>query len=629
MKTFSAFLLLCSVVWAAPPTEGELLDLLNAFDARTAELPDGQPKTDITTASVALRTAIQGLPDDPPPEPLWTTIDLPEGRKIVTHLGLIPDLSADVTHTLTSGPFPQDLPVDARVLIPAGVTVEIDAAINNRVESIAVQGTLKFSRAVPTHLRVGTILVYPAGKYDHGNETSPIQVSSTVIFDGHVNTAFDPEQITNGLIAFGGEVSICGDFITGTASTELAAPVAAGGTTFTVQDANGWNVGDEILLVDSQKTVDPSKYKSQRETRYITGLDLNQVTVFPALTYQHDGIVDDITRNVRYDSATEGDRGHVILMAHTHAHVCCCRLDNLGRTSTSLLNDTIRNPDRTVLQLGTNQRGRYPLHAHHLTVPHTFDRVVTFNTPAQNVKWAITHHNSHGTISNCITIDAAGAGIVGEAGTETGLHIGNSVHHGATFSAGQQPADYLRFQEKDVLGRFVDDRGFSGFGYWYRGPFIEVKDCKASGRFVEAFSWDVESGGMTNTFTLPAIEGRPPELIGVPFDLATTPLRSVDGCYGDVVGNFLGIWGGNEVDYVLRNIRMFHQSYFSGGVALLHNGGGSLTLEDCELLSDPQTNDTAVVVLYTTNLLRLVRTAISGWPMPVVDQHIQAIEIVE
>lgn len=566
-------------------------------------------------------------PEDPenPEEPTdphdhdWQSIYVEgEGQKIVTHGGLMPDYSHNPTHTLTSGYWSsKDLPENARVVIPHGVTVTYDSASDTRIESIAILGTLRFSRNVNTRLRVGTIMVYPGGNFDQGTKTSPVLEESIIVYDGVIDNITDPEQIGLGLVAFGGNVNIWGSF-DGQSTTTLSTPASVGSNTIEVDDCTGWKVGDEILLHDSNKIVDRAHYVFEAPTYIISAINGNQVQLSTALKYSHDGDVDHISRNILHisDISYGKHRAHSMYMGSATAIISGIRRENMGRTNTNLLDDTIRNEDYSVLHYGTNPRARYPEHSHHMGTEFLFDREVVIGSP----KWGITHHASFGTVSNCNVINAVGAGISCENGYETGWHYNNSVCRYLHSSLNGRE-DYTRSHYVDVLNRPVDDRGFGGFGHWYRGPLVEVLDCKANGLFTEAFSWNVEPLGVNNRITIRPVEGMPEDLAGQTFQLEITPLRKVDGLKVNTISQQgIVLWGWRQdhfpdtiVDNVLKNVKVRSCGYFSTNCIGLAHYVGRLTVIDGDFKAAPELGLQGVISgTYSVPMLQLGNISKSG-----------------
>ena len=118
----------------------------------------------------------------------------------------------------------------------------------------------------------------------------------------------------------------------------------------------------------------------------------------------------------------DGVRGHLLLHGRSDIDIRSAEFQSLGRTD---IND-----------LGpTNQKGRYPVHAHHLIGPrdvpengyqftligNTVDFGEENRQADQDRKWGISIHGSHyGLIERNVVDYASGAGIVTESGEEMG-----------------------------------------------------------------------------------------------------------------------------------------------------------------------------------------------------------------
>jgi hypothetical protein len=139
-----------------------------------------------------------------------------------------------------------------------------------------------------------------------------------------------------------------------TAWTHLAREARAGDGSIAVDDAEGWQVGDEIVVTPTESTRDNSEHWDHHDRRTITSVRGGRVTLDEPLEYAHpattvkEGVthraeVLNLTRSVRIEG-TEGGRSHVIVMHN-------------------------RSPQRIgwvgLRHLGPHQvLGRYPLHFH-------------------------------------------------------------------------------------------------------------------------------------------------------------------------------------------------------------------------------------------------------------------------
>ncbi|HEY0908328.1 MAG TPA: G8 domain-containing protein [Candidatus Paceibacterota bacterium] len=418
----------------------------------------------------------------------------------------IPDLSAVATKEVSSSgawskifPYGALAPADI-VKIPKGVMVIYDISTTTPLAAIHVAGTLAFSTTTPTKMSVGTIFV------DGG--TLAIDASRTtadILFKGSVSKEKDPLQITLGFVAGGGTVSIQGRV--------LSQPFAyaegnAGERTLRLDRAVDWRAGDEVYVSSgNDASVDSTfwaynhrdwslrrPFPETGERAKVVSVRGAAVTLDKALSYDHaQSVAADVTRSVtfRSDPANAGGaRGHVMLAGMTDATVQYARFYDLGRTTIAATDDTLV-PNGVVTHTGTNQRGRYALHAHHLMRSFLFEGNVVYGSEiARKVrsgteravsgspKWGIVNHDSNGIIRRNVVIGAAGSGIVGEDGTETGV-VENNLVIGTGGGSGDN--DDERFGVTKSL-----DMAHGGFGYWFRGPFLEVRNNIAAGHFNQA-----------------------------------------------------------------------------------------------------------------------------------------------
>ncbi len=159
-----------------------------------------------------------------------------------------------------------------------------------------------------------------------------------------------------------------------------------------------------------------------------------------------------------------GTRGHTLFTARADVDIEYARFQDLGRTDAfSDINNTKLDANGNVVQLGTNQIGRYALHMHHLIGPENpANRGYQFKLIGNAVvgarKWGITVHDSDfGLIDQNVVYDAQGAGIA----TEDGSEIGNVFSNNMT----------IRIQGTHVDGKSgtaKGDFGRGGSGFWFR-----------------------------------------------------------------------------------------------------------------------------------------------------------------
>lgn len=365
-----------------------------------------------------------------------------------------------------------------------------DAAI----EAIGISGgALRFCPDANTRLTVGTLVVEPDGEIEIGTATRPIAPTMTaeiVIADRAIDTVTDPEQFGTGVLGFG-KVTIFGarklPFV------RLAAEVKAGDTTLSITALSlaGWRVGDDVWLPDSRQLATASGYVSQSERLPVADLT-NGFRLAAPTTYAHigardaDGVtlrflphVANLTRNVIVRSANPaGTRGHVMFSTRADVDVNFATFKDLGRTLVTALNSTRFDSTGKVTQIGTNQIGRYPIHAHHLFGPVTATRAYQFRLVGNVIdgakKWGVAIHNSHyGLIQGNVVVVADGAGIVTEDGSESAnLFEGNFVSKviGQGTNGAGRPNDGTN-----------KDLGFEGSCYWFRGVDNSIVDNVATG----------------------------------------------------------------------------------------------------------------------------------------------------
>ena len=113
-----------------------------------------------------------------------------------------------------------------------------------------------------------------------------------------------------------------------------------------------------------------------------------------------------------------------MFMGRADIDVEYARFKDLGRTDAMrpLNNTTVVNGQ--VTSIGTNQIGRYPIHAHHLMGPENatntgYQYKLIGNTVEHSTKWSITiHDTAFGLIQDNVMYDAQGTGFMAEDGSE-------------------------------------------------------------------------------------------------------------------------------------------------------------------------------------------------------------------
>jgi hypothetical protein len=432
----------------------------------------------------------------------------------------MPTVVAPAGHSLWSD-WASNLTAKDVVYIPEGSHVVYDADSSNTFKAIGIAGTLEFAIDRSTKLTVGTILIYPDGGFYVGVTESgerPAQpVRSTVVFDGVVNVTEDPTQMTVGLIATGGKVHIEGDEVQ-TAFAELSAPAAAGSQTLQFAVAPDWQPGDRLVLADTQVGGQAKNFQSQWEEVEVAAVDGGVVRLTAPLQYAHVGYVGQISRNIVFRSAdgagtADQSRGHMLFGGDTQVTVRSAAFVNLGRTKAEPINDTRRGANGQVILddqgqpvIGTNQRGRYNLHAHHLTEAAVFENIVIDGA----LKWGLALHGTYSEIRDSVAVRFEGAAFASEDGNEIGV-----VERNLTIGTGGGTGIADNVIVNASPGEAKNNSfGHGGFGFWFASPLMHVRDNVAAGQYrVDGFAyWLFGREGMR----LPVVAGANPDaLVGI------------------------------------------------------------------------------------------------------------------
>lgn len=418
------------------------------------------------------------------------------GATVVTHHETIPNPVFGSTHrvaaacrapaspcawelgsTWTSGVAPG---ASTRAIVD-GVVAVTSAGATAASVGVYPGGRLSFAIHTPTRLSTADVVVFPGGSLEMGTAAAPVQshVTAEIVIQD-VPFANDPAQHLRGVVVVDGILRAHGRPFSATFLRSTVAPTA-GATTIAVGTsalAAGWRAGDTLLLPKSSQCRIASGpcAENETETRTLQAISSDGLTLTldEPLTFSHpagrrlDGVADafphvlNTERNVVIRSQNpSGVRGHVLLHGRADTDIRYVALRELGRTDIGDLGPT-------------NQKGRYPLHAHHLVGPvapgadgHQFafvGNVIDFGAEnrAQLRKWGIALHGSHyGLVERNIVDGAAGAGIVTEDASETGNVLRRNfvvrvVGGNGSRTHDPDPVDGTK------LGR-------AGVGYWFNG----------------------------------------------------------------------------------------------------------------------------------------------------------------
>ena len=381
------------------------------------------------------------------------------------------------------------------VRVDEGILVQFDTVAE--IDSLEIIGQLEFATDQDTSLLVTTITVLPSGSLTIGTADNPVadSVSVNIVFrDVALQTGtldapgIDPSQYGNGLLVFGEFTTHGADK---TPYVRAESDILRGSTSIELSEVpEDWRVGDRLLLPETAQTAIRSNRTgeiNESEEVTIAAIDGNTIEFETAVRFDHLGISDNpfeveryahignLTRNVVFQSEnSEGVRGHVFLTATAVVDVDNTSFIELGRTQAEFIsNDTVVDESGEVLRIGENQSGRYAFHANHLSTPLELSGSVV----EDGWRWGITVNNTDNSlIENNIVYEAAGAGIVTVAGTETGnVFTGNLV---IKVEGGHQVGDSRGGAQginDPLTGRFVEI-ATDGSAFWFRATAGTVEN---------------------------------------------------------------------------------------------------------------------------------------------------------
>ncbi len=377
------------------------------------------------------------------------------------------------------------------VVIPASTVVSLDVASDAALDSVTIQGTLRFRTDISTRLTAVTVSVASGGLLEVGTQAAPVSAgvsAEVVIADQALNTSADPLQLSHGLVSSGSVVMH--GAVRAPTFLRLETEAHAGDRTVRVASAvSGWAAGDTLLLPDTRQlrwNEHDQNYVPQFELQTLSAVspDGRTLTLAQPLRFDHIGARDgsghldfsphigDLERNVRVRSANgAGVRGHVRFTGRGTVDIRYVAFRELSRTTLDQFNDATTT--NGVLHAGTNQSGRYAVHFEHFIGPSTVPadgyqftfvgNAVSSQTLQHRFRWGIVVNDSHyGLIKDNIVYNMAGTGIVLPNGNESF----NVVDHNFVVAI------------SGTGNRF--DSGRDGLGYFFRGPNNSVRNNVAS-----------------------------------------------------------------------------------------------------------------------------------------------------
>lgn len=495
------------------------------------------------------------------------------------------------------------------LIIPAGQSVTPPA--DSTWDCVEVAGTLKISRTYDTTMRFVTRLVLPGGVIDVGTEADPVHRKvEFIVRDAPIDTRRDPFQWTHGDVNLG-RLQVHG--LPRTAWTNTTDDVAAGATEITVDEADGWLVGDELLLPDMREPMPNAVLR--RESRVsIAAISGRTITLSKPLDFEHASIrmpdgevvktpyVANLTRNIVWRSENPtGVRGHTANVGHQASwDVRYAAFIDLGRTKTEPHDNTVVGPDGTVQRIGTQQVGRYTTHNHHASGGGSR---YTGNVYIDGMKWAaVTHGTSDSVVTWNVGVGFKGGCFVTEDGNEFrnlfdqnfcaySQGIGSrsnasdlvvkgcpgcegagfwlrgvqnivtnnvSINNHIGINLFNQPvpatkADSTKTKPILMRGNATIANRTNGLEYWSQGFFL-VEDHLSAHNDANVFG--VISGNPNNFLGLknPTFVGQFGRTIGIHSSAVYIAGLTVEG--GQIVGHAIGIADGGGSEFLVRNVTM-------------------------------------------------------------------------
>ncbi|HWL62659.1 MAG TPA: G8 domain-containing protein [Steroidobacteraceae bacterium] len=268
---------------------------------------------------------------------------------------------------------------------------------------LSIDGKLSFSNDADLELQTEWIMLH--GELQIGTEARPHTRKATITFTDNVkNEDVMAGMGDRGIMISGGTLNLHGN--TTNTWTKLAKTATAGATSIEVLNAQGWKVGDEIVLASTD--YDPR----QAERRTVTAVNGNTLTLDKKLDYMHFGkITFDVdqrgevgllSRNIKIQASEDAAQtffgGHIMAMPSSKVYVSGIELNRMGQ--------------HMVL-------ARYPIHWHlvgdakgqyikNAAIHDTFSRCVTI-------------HGTHNLrVENNVTYNTVGHCFFLEDGIETG-----------------------------------------------------------------------------------------------------------------------------------------------------------------------------------------------------------------
>jgi len=292
------------------------------------------------------------------------------------------------------------------VTIGEGMDIVLDLS-PPALHGLNLNGKLSFSNNHDVELTTEWILL--RGELQAGSPSSPHTRKATITLTNTVEDENINGMGDRGILIVGGVLILHGD--QENAWTRLAATARVGSNLIEVLNATGWQVGDEIVLASTDFN------PRQAETRHITAISGNTLTLDQSLNYMHYGEitygVDErgevgvLTRNIKVqasaDAADSYFGGHIMAMDGSTMTVSGVELTRMGQHLT-----LARYPIHW--HINGDVRGQYIQNS---AIHDTYNRCVTIHG-TDNLR--VENNVTYNTVGHCFFM-------------EDGIETGNKVVH--------------------------------------------------------------------------------------------------------------------------------------------------------------------------------------------------------
>lgn len=301
------------------------------------------------------------------------------------------------------------------VTIGEGIDLVLDISPPG-LNGINLNGTLTFADG--EELELTTEWILNRGKLEIGTESDPFTGKATITLTDNVTGENINGMGDRGILMAPGILSLHGD--RENAWTKLTETAVVGSTRIEVLDASDWRVGDEIVLASTDFN------PRQAETRHITRIRRNRITLDEPLEYMHYGEitfgVDErgevgmLTRNIKVQASADADEtyfgGHMMAMDGSTMTVAGIELTRMGQHM---------------------ELARYPIHWHingdvagqyikNSAIHNTYNRCVTIHATDNLL---VENNVTYNTVGHCFFMEDAvetGNMLVKNLGIQTKCH---------------------------------------------------------------------------------------------------------------------------------------------------------------------------------------------------------------